>query len=67
MKRPEYMKVAYKHFPPDIKEMYKLEQLVTSDGYIYVKIKKVCTAWNKPPFLHTNDLKQHYNGLDIIQ
>ena len=34
------MKVAYKHFPPDIREMYKLDQLVMKDGYIDVKIKK---------------------------
>ena len=37
---PEYMKVHYKHIPPDIWSRYNLNTKVTTDGYQYVKIKK---------------------------
>jgi hypothetical protein len=40
MNRPEYMKVHRKNIPPDIFSQYKLGDIVTSDGFIYVKIKK---------------------------
>ena len=40
MDTPEYMKVHYKHIPPDIWSCYKLNTKVTTDGYQYVKIKK---------------------------
>ena len=39
MANPEYMKIPYKYFPPDIRKRYNLEDLV-HNGYIYVKIKK---------------------------
>ena len=37
---PEFMKIHIKNFPPDIIEFYKLQQKVTPDGYIYIRIKK---------------------------
>ena len=40
MEYPEYMKVHYNHFPQDIREQYNLKDKVSSDGYIYIKIKK---------------------------
>ena len=40
MKHPEYMKVRYKHFPPDIRHYYQLDKKITNDGFIYIKIKK---------------------------
>ena len=40
MATPEYMKVNYKHIPPDIRARYSLNSKVTTDGYLYVKIKK---------------------------
>ena len=40
MKRPEYMRVKYHHFPEDIKLKYNLSSKVTSNGYIYIKIKR---------------------------
>ena len=39
MKEPEYMKMAFKYFPEDIRQKYNLYDLV-HDGYIYIKIKK---------------------------
>ena len=40
MDTPEYMKVHYKHIPPDIWSCYNLNTKVTTDGYQYVKVKK---------------------------
>lgn len=40
MNRPEYMKIHRRHIPPDIFEQYKLIDIVTPDGFVYVKIKK---------------------------
>ena len=40
MKENEYMKVQFNKFPEDIKQQYNLYNLVTSDGYIFIKIKK---------------------------
>ena len=39
MDNPEYMKVPYKFFPPDIRKKYSLDDLV-HNGFIYIKIKK---------------------------
>ena len=40
MEGDEYMKVHYKHFPEDIRKIYRLEKKVTPSGHIYIKIKK---------------------------
>jgi hypothetical protein len=40
MERPEYMKIPIRNIPDDIIEMYKLQEKVSSDGYVYIKIKK---------------------------
>ena len=40
MDQLEYMKVSYKHIPPNIKTHYNLNAKVTENGYIYIKIKK---------------------------
>ena len=40
MDRPEYTKVLYKHLPADIKQKYNLRTKVTSNNYIYIRIKK---------------------------
>ena len=39
MRDPEYMKVAYKYFPPDIIKRYNLDSIVHND-YIYMRIVK---------------------------
>ena len=38
MDQPEYMKVSYKHIPPNIRTGYNLNAKVTTNGYIYIKI-----------------------------
>ena len=39
MTEPEYMRLPYKWFPQDIIQQYNLEEKVSKDGYIYIKIK----------------------------
>ena len=36
----EYMKLPLGHFPADIIDRYKLNELVADDGFVYIKIKK---------------------------
>jgi hypothetical protein len=40
MKEPEYMRIQVKYFPAAIRTRYKLDTLLTADGYIYIRIKK---------------------------
>ena len=40
MANPEFMKIHYKYFPEDIRIKYELDSKLSSDGYIYIKIKK---------------------------
>jgi hypothetical protein len=40
MERPEYMRVHRRHIPPDIFEQYNLHSIISTDGFIYIKIKK---------------------------
>ena len=48
MEQAEYMKVQYKHIPEDIRTKYNLQDKVTKDNCIYIKIKRACIAINKP-------------------
>ena len=40
MKDPEYMRVPFKYFPKDIVTKYNLHTIVSSNNFIYIKIKK---------------------------
>jgi hypothetical protein len=40
MANPEYMHIKYKYFPTAIRDQYNLDNLVSPDGYIYIRIKK---------------------------
>ena len=40
MERAEYMKIQYKYFPESIRQAYQLCNLVTPQGWIYIKITK---------------------------
>ena len=57
MQGDEYMKVPYKHFPPDIRQRYKLDDKVTATGYIYIKIKKGMYGLKQAAILAYNNLK----------
>ena len=57
MERAEYMKVQYKHLPEDIRKLYNLDEKVTSDNYIYIKIKKGMYGLKQAAVLAYNQLK----------
>ena len=40
MARPEYMRIALKHLPEDIIVRYKLREIATPDGFVYIQINK---------------------------
>ena len=40
MERPEYMRLKIADIPDDFIALYKLNQLTTTDGYVYVLIQK---------------------------
>jgi hypothetical protein len=40
MERAEYMKIRYKYFPEAIRTAYNLDNLVTDDGWVYIRIIK---------------------------
>ena len=40
MAHPEYMKVPIRKFPQDIKDKYNLNSIVSTNGFVYIKIKK---------------------------
>ena len=40
MERAEYMKVTYKYFREDIRQGYNLAKIITSDGWVYIRIDK---------------------------
>ena len=56
MHRPEYMKVPIRYFPADIKEKYNLQHIVTTNGFIYIRIKKGMYGLKQAAALAYNDL-----------
>ena len=58
MKTPEYMKVSISKCPPDIIKQYNLHSLVTTDGYIYIKIKKGMYGLRQAAILAYDQLMQ---------
>ena len=57
MKNPEYMKVKYKYIPNDIRIRYNLDDKVTPDGYIYIKIQKGMPGLKQAAILAYQHLK----------
>ena len=56
MDSPEFMKIPIKHIPQDIIKTYNLLNLVTPDGYVYVKIKKGMYGLKQAAILAYNNL-----------
>ena len=56
MARPEYMRVLLKHFPADIVRRYNLTNIVTKNGYIFIKIKKGMYGLKQAAVLAYNEL-----------
>lgn len=42
MTKPKYMKIKFDIIPLDIVTRYHLHDKMTSDGYIFIKIKRAC-------------------------
>ena len=59
MDKPEYMRIAIKHFPPDIIQRYHIRNIVHDDGYVYVKIKKGMYGLKQAAILAYNFLVQN--------
>ena len=58
MDSEEYMKVHHKYFPEKIRKRYKLDQKVTKNGYIYIKIKKGMYGLKQAAVLAYRELKK---------
>ena len=59
MARPKYMKIVWKYFPPDIIIRYNLQEIRSSDGYIYCKIQKGMYGLNQAAVLAYEQLAAH--------
>ena len=44
MEETEYMRIHSRYFLDDIRKQYNIKELTDEDGYVYVMIKKECTA-----------------------
>eukprot|EP00804_Cyclotella_cryptica_P027522 CCRYP_007476-RA/>CCRYP_007476-RA protein AED:0.26 eAED:0.26 QI:0/0/0/1/1/1/4/0/582 len=53
MARPEYMRLKLSDIPAAIIDLYKLRD-IAQDGYVFVRIQKVCMDSHRPASLHSN-------------
>ena len=56
MAKAEYMKISIKNFPPDIIDFYNLQDKISKDGYIYIRIKKGMYGLKQAAVLAYNNL-----------
>ena len=56
---PEYMKIAWKYFPPDIITRYNLQEIRSSDRDIYCKIQKGIYGLKRATVLLYEELLAH--------
>ena len=56
---PEYIRILFKYFPPDIRQKYNISSLVAPDGYVYCKIKKGMYGLKQAARLARDQLKAH--------
>ena len=52
----EYIKIHIKNIPQDIIDTYNLQNIVTPDGYVYIKIKKGMYRLKQAAVLAYNNL-----------
>ena len=38
--QPKYMRIHSKYFPPEMKELYNIDNIIACDSYVYVKTKQ---------------------------
>ena len=58
MKRCEYMKVKVKRLPQDIIKLYNLRDLITEDGYVYIRIDKGIYGLKNATILLSSDTRR---------
>jgi len=58
MPRPEYMKIPYSLFPPDILAKYKLHDII-HNGCIYIQINRGMYGLKQAAILAYNQLVQY--------
>ena len=58
MNKSEYMKVQYKYLPDDIELQYNLQEKVTANNYIYIKIKKGMYGVRQAAIMAYNNLQK---------
>ena len=61
LSREEYMIIHPKYFPPDIRDRYEIERLISADGYVYIKIVKGIYGLNQAAIIAYNHLISHMN------
>eukprot|EP00804_Cyclotella_cryptica_P002702 CCRYP_009617-RA/>CCRYP_009617-RA protein AED:0.39 eAED:0.39 QI:0/0/0/1/1/1/2/0/572 len=54
MARPEFMRLKLADIPEEFIILYNLRKLATQDGYVYVRVQKVCTDFLRPASLRNN-------------
>ena len=59
MSRAEYIRIQSKYFPPDIRDRYDIEGLISADGYVYIKIIKVMYGLKQAIIIAYNQLIYH--------
>ena len=59
MNKSEYMKVKIKYLPQDIIDHYNLQNLVTEDGYVFIRIDKGMYGLKNAAILAYDNLKKH--------
>ena len=59
MNDAEYMRIHEKYFMPDIRQKYKIDEKVTSNGYVYCRIKRGMYGLKQAARLAYDALKQH--------
>ena len=64
MEGNKFMKVPYKHFLPDLRQRYKLDEKVTETGYIFIKIKKGMYGLKQAAILAYDNLKKNLTKHD---
>ena len=57
MPNAEYMKVKVKHLPEDIRIRYNIDDLVTTDGFVYIRIEKGMYGLKNAAILAYDNLK----------
>ena len=64
MAQAEYMKISIKNFPQDIIDFYNLQDKISKDGYIYIRIKKGMYGLKQAAVLAYNNLVSNLDKHD---